>query len=69
MYVGGWKDNVRRGHGTMTWADGYKCVERNISFGSISDYAPLRFVGEWKDGAEHGPGTETWANGTEWGTP
>ena len=52
-YVGEWKEGLKEGQGTETYAD---------------DDPPCRtkYVGDWKDDFKHGQGTETWEHGEEY---
>ena len=66
-FVGQWKEGVRHGHGTETWADDLEWGPASVSSHCIDSETspPLRYVGMWENGKEHGQGTRTWADGSK----
>lgn len=71
VYVGEWKDGLKRGKGTYTWTDGGKYVglwKDGRQHGKATMYYGNgnKFVGEYKNGKRYGQGTYTWKNGDKY---
>ena len=65
VYVGGLKNGVKHGQGTMTWPNGDKYVGewKNNKFnghGTMYWGDGRKYIGEWKNGQRNGKGTMTW---------
>jgi hypothetical protein len=71
-YFGEWKDDLRSGVGTYTWADGKRKYvgewkdDKFNGHGNINLHDGNNYVGGWKDDKKHGQGTFTWGNGSKY---
>ena len=68
VYVGEWKDSLRHGQGTYTYANGDKYVGaykdgKQNGQGTFTFADGDKYVGEFKDSLFHGQGTYTFADG------
>ena len=68
-YTGYWKDGLREGQGTYTWANGEKYEgtfvgNRFSGTGTMLWNNGDKYVGEWSDSKRNGKGTYTYADGT-----
>ncbi len=65
VYVGGLKNGVKHGQGTMTWPNGDKYVgewknNKFNGYGTMYWGDGRKYIGEWKNGQRNGKGTMTW---------
>ena len=70
-FVGEFKDNLKHGKGTFTWADGTKYVgqykdDLNSGQGTYTFANGDKYVGEYKEGLRSGQGTYTYADGNKY---
>ena len=70
-YEGEWKNNIRHGKGTYTFANGIKYVGnykdgKRHGQGTYTFANGEKYVGNFKDDKKHGQGTFTWPDGDKY---
>ena len=70
-YIGEWKDDIKHGQGTNTWANGSKYIgeykdDIRHGQGTYTWASGNKYIGEYKDTKRYGQGTFTWANGDKY---
>ena len=71
FFVGFWKNGLKSGQGSYTWADGDKYEgewkdDKKHGHGTKTWTSGSKYVGEWKDDKEHGQGIFTYAEGDKY---